>query len=639
MVDFRRWAIAAVAVVLTGAAAWILWNARGTLARSAAEVRLRNEVRFIERPVERAAVAGVESIASAASFRDAAVYQGKLWLLSSDALWEYSGEGEFLHRYQAGLDLPSAPLVKLLAASMASAGESVLCIATQGAGLVIYDGRAFRQLLPEAAQHRKLTALHALSTGELLLGTEKAGLLAWDGRSLRHYHQSLKGVAVTAIAGAVDSLWVGTLDRGLFFLHAGEISHFDDKSGLPDAHVLTMVVSEDHLYAGTATGVAEFRAGKWERVLAEGTLSQALHFTHGNLLIGTLEEGIVEVPLTGRQPRPQRSVLGIPDQPVSAFLESGNSVYAVLRNAVVARTLDSGASSTGWRRVVQAEPAALADSNIASLAAEESGRLWIGYFDRGLDVMEGLGQRSAAVHHEDEHLFCINRILPDKTGAAVATANGLVFTDTSGTPRRIMGRKEGLIADHVTDIVRDGTGLIAGTPAGITFLGAAPQSISAFHGLVSNHVYSLALSGPRLMAGTLGGVSVLDGGAVTSSYNTSNSALRHNWISALVTVNNEWFAGTYGAGVFRFDGRQWHGYADLGEGLEVNPNAMLATQAAVYAGTLGKGLAIHRAASGRWSFLTAGLPSLNVTALSAANGFLYVGTDNGLVRFVERNLP
>jgi ligand-binding sensor domain-containing protein len=34
----------------------------------------------------------------------------------------------------------------------------------------------------------------------------------------------------------------------------------------------------------------------------------------------------------------------------------------------------------------------------------------------------------------------------------------------------------------------------------------------------------------------------------------------------------------------------------------------------------------------------AGLPSLNVTALAVHNNYLYIGTDNGLIRIPEQNL-
>jgi ligand-binding sensor domain-containing protein len=49
-------------------------------------------------------------------------------------------------------------------------------------------------------------------------------------------------------------------------------------------------------------------------------------------------------------------------------------------------------------------------------------------------------------------------------------------------------------------------------------------------------------------------------------------------------------------------------------------------------------LAILRANDTRWQFVSQGLPSLNVTALDARNGRLYIGTDNGLVRIPENEL-
>ena len=65
---------------------------------------------------------------------------------------------------------------------------------------------------------------------------------------------------------------------------------------------------------------------------------------------------------------------------------------------------------------------------------------------------------------------------------------------------------------------------------------------------------------------------------------------------------------------------------------------MLATARAVYAGSLDAGLYVYNRASGRWSNVRAGLPSGNVTALAARGGYLYIGTDNGLVRAPEGSL-
>jgi ligand-binding sensor domain-containing protein len=58
----------------------------------------------------------------------------------------------------------------------------------------------------------------------------------------------------------------------------------------------------------------------------------------------------------------------------------------------------------------------------------------------------------------------------------------------------------------------------------------------------------------------------------------------------------------------------------------------------VFAGSLGEGLYFYDRQSSRWSVIRDGLPSLNVTALASANGFIYVGTDNGLARIPEQKL-
>jgi ligand-binding sensor domain-containing protein len=72
---------------------------------------------------------------------------------------------------------------------------------------------------------------------------------------------------------------------------------------------------------------------------------------------------------------------------------------------------------------------------------------------------------------------------------------------------------------------------------------------------------------------------------------------------------------------------------------EVYPNAMLTTDRHILAGTMGKGLYSYNRSNNRWTVITQGLPSLTVTALAAGNGTIYVGTDNGLVRILEQNLP
>ena len=72
--------------------------------------------------------------------------------------------------------------------------------------------------------------------------------------------------------------------------------------------------------------------------------------------------------------------------------------------------------------------------------------------------------------------------------------------------------------------------------------------------------------------------------------------------------------------------------------MEINPNAMLVTPQYVLAGTLGNGLYVYDRERSRWNVVQEGLPSRNVTALAQSNGYIYVGTDNGLVRIQEQKL-
>lgn len=200
-----------------------------------------------------------------------------------------------------------------------------------------------------------------------------------------------------------------------------------------------------------------------------------------------------------------------------------------------------------------------------------------------------------------------------------------------------MGRKDGFLSDHVTDVAFRNGGMVVATPAGLSFVDrSGVRSLYVFHGLVNNHVYTLATAGNRTVVGTLGGLSVLDDDSLRANYTTANSHLKHNWITALARVGDEWFAGTYGAGVLRLDSSgEWHSFPDLKEGFVVNPNAMALSGGELYAGSLDRGLFVYDRASSRWRNTTAGLPSTNVTALAAGNGYLYVGTDNGLVRIAE----
>jgi ligand-binding sensor domain-containing protein len=619
----------------------VVWRARRAINSATEEVRGGHEFLFVVQSLAKGANTGFEMVSSPHVFLQAARFRDHLYLAGPAGLMEYDPSGFLLHQYSAGSELPGSPLIALAPAVLADSREPELVIASADAGILAFNGREFRQILPENADARAITAILPAPSGHLLIGTKKRGVLIYDGKQITVLHSTLDNVYVTALAGSESDLWVGTLNRGVLHFHAGETETFGEGQGLPDPQVLSLAVSGETTYVGTATGVAVFNGGRFSRVLAPGVMATALLATPSILYVGSVDQGVVPIALEGRRPNSTIEPGGELAE-VHQLFASGDAVYAVVRSGLY----QMRPHAFGWERVLEQGTGFLTDHNVSALAADASGQVWVGYFDRGLDVVSS--DLARVRHLEDEHVFCVNRILPEsglrsksKTATIdVATANGLVRFDQSGHEQQALTRSDGLIADHVTDVAEYRGGLALATPAGLTFLDASgARSMYAFHGLVNNHVYALGVSGDELMAGTLGGLSRLNQGDVTANYTTSTSNLKHNWITAVARLDSEWMVGTYGAGVLGMDASgHFHSFETGSGASEVNPNAMLVRPTFVLAGALGNGLYFYDRQSGRWSVIRDGLPSLNVTAFTASNGYIYVGTDNGLVRIAEQNL-
>jgi ligand-binding sensor domain-containing protein len=634
-----RFGVAASLTLAVAFAAVVMWRSARALRSASEDVRAEHEFRFVVRPLAPAVNTGFEAVSSPAVFLQATRFQDHLYIAGPAGLQEYDPAGTLLHQYSVGRELPGSPLIALASAVLSDSHEPELIVATANDGVLAFNGRAFRQILPASPEARAITTILPVPSGHLLFGTKRRGVLVYDGKQITVLHPTLGGLFVTALAGNESDAWVGTLNRGVLHFHAGQSDSFSEAEGLPDPQVQSLAILGDTAYVGTATGVAVFAAGRFSRVLAPGVLATALLATPAQLYVGSEDQGVITIPLEGRHPNPNLGSgargPGAQLPEVHQLFASDDAVFAVTRNGIYRMS----PHAFGWQRVLEGSGAVLSDRNISALAADPTGRLWIGYFDRGLDLLPADGY---VIHIEDEHVFCVNRILPDaKTGAIdVGTANGLVRFDNSGSEQQVLTRANGLIADHVTDVAAYRDGLALATPAGLTFLDASgARSMYAFHGLVNNHVYALGVSGDELMAGTLGGLSVLNKGDITANYTTTSSNLKHNWITAVVPVGAEWMVGTYGAGVLALDRSGHFRSFEIGSGqFEVNPNAMLVTANYVLAGTLSQGLYVYDRQSERWSVIRDGLPSLNVTALASANGYIYIGTDNGLVRIPEQKL-
>lgn len=627
--------VVAVGVLLAAACvAFVAWQANRAVHQAGLDVKASSELRFTTRRLT-GSNTSFEWISAPAAFSGGAVFNGKFYLAGATGLFEYDSRGSLIRHYRPGQELPPTPLIRVTTGMLRDSRERELLLATADQGILAFNGSDFRQILPQDPDARSITAILPLTTGQLLIGTRKRGVLVYDGQKLEIFHPALGSLHVTELAGNEADLWIGTQDRGAIHFQAGQTETFSEAEGLPDRQVFSIATRADKAYVGTAAGVAEFQAGRFVRVLAPGIFARALHAGDSTILVGG--SGIVEVaPVSTRIRGPFRAASNSMADLQQIFAD-GSTLYAVTARNLYYRE----SAHSGWRRALSLESTALTDRNISALAFDASRHLWVGYFDRGLDLFSpDLG---SVTHIEDDNVFCVNRILPNPSAGsvAVATANGLVMFDQLGRKQQVLGRNDGLMADHITDAALYRDGMVLATPAGLTFLDqSGPHSLYAFHGLVNNHVYTVAAAGTEVVAGTLGGISVLENENVAANYTVATHGLTHNWISAVVRDGNDWIVGTYGGGIVRLlsNGR-FESFEVATENFDVYPNAMLATEQHVLAGTLGKGLYVYNRNSNHWTVITDGLPSLTVTALTSGNGYIYAGTDNGLVRIPEQNLP
>ena len=652
----------AVPALIALAAALIVVPAHRALTRARLSVANANRLPFTFQNLDpAAALTAFEPVASAPGYTSGAFFEGQLYLAGPSGLTIFNADGSRQTALRPGLELPVAPVTTLVAARIRGASEPQLLAATSGAGLLIlqpnpHAAPTIRQLLPAEAEARDLTALLPLATGDLLLGTRHRGVLLYNGATLAPLPAfDSSRLQITALA-AVDaaSYLIGTRNSGAFFVHAGTVDHADISNGLPDNQVESIAVANNHAYLGTPIATAEFDfaspAFRPSRMLGEGLFAHTIAADAQTLTIGTLDQGIQQIPLTAQAHLRRASISNaaftaetqrIETQRIDALLPTPEALYALADGTLVRRTENS------WQPALPPTATTLTDRNISALAFTPDGTLTIGFFDRGLDELR---PDTTVRHLEDDHLFCINRLVldPVRQTIAAATADGLVLFDAQGTPRQTLLRRDGLISDHISDIAFTPAGTALATPAGITFLSPnGAESLYAFQGLVNNHVYAIAASTAQpnqLLAGTLGGLSILQSQSVQRNLTVSNSGLKHNWITALLPLpTGDTLIGTYGAALQSIDRTGHIAPVELPAGtpkdLIINPNALYATPTHLYAGTLAHGMLTCNLATGHWTNITQGLPSLNVTAFAARAGTLYIGTEDGLVRIPEANLP
>jgi ligand-binding sensor domain-containing protein len=624
------------------------------LAAEREQIAAAARVEVQETQLRAPATDGFTAFLNSSDVRATASLSGIRYLATSGGLIALDENGSIKRRYTTLDGLTDNDLTALVVFN------NKLFMGTGASGMMSFDGNLFtgyRFVKPKAT---RVSAM-LVTESELLIGTLDGGLFEYDGTKFVRRLNSATGAdfnRVTALLARDSRIYVGTQDKGLYVWREAHIEHFSTAENLPSLHVtgLAVMPTDEAIAIATDFGVAMLNEANEIAELSKQANITSLAVSGGRLWAGLFSGGVIEIKRnnangsmqnvadTGHQTTDTGTLKAIP---TSVYADEGK-LFALTQEGAFER--DEQAKSPAFANLSNAIAGdkALTSAHITSLALDDSANLWVGYFDRGIDIIAP-ETRERLSHIEDERVREVNFIAIKKgyDHAFVATSRGLVQLDSRLQQTILTREQNGLIDNAIAHISfaddslagTKGAGrLVLATSGGLTDItNNRPRSLTAFHGLSSNHLYTSASIGSRLFAGSLAGLVELEGLRVVRTYKTSNSKLSHDWVTALAEADGTLYIGTNGGGVDALlPTGEWLNFADELGKFEVNQNAMHFDGEKLFVGTSDKGILVYNTRERRWTRIGAGLTSQNVTAITADDRFIYVGTLNGLTRIEKR---
>jgi len=639
------WLSLGLTVLLVAAAGvWFWWSARQSVreVRLAAAAAGQPDIRSL--PLSAPDTSGVVLWLDTSDIHALVEFRGQLYAATDGGLLVLSADGRVVRQLTPADGLPDHALTAL------AVFRDRLFIGTRAAGLLEYDGTKLIR-----HEFRRPPAVHVsclLATPDyLIIGLLDGGLYDFDGSVFAQRFQpsqATRMTGITALHAQGTRLYVGTLAQGLFIWREGSLQHLPPASGLPSPHVTDFAWHDGHLYVATDAGIARLTRDEQLELVSRQANVCSLAVHQGKLYAGLVVGGVVEV-----QPMTEAMLRAARLSPAQASAKAPRQVrLAVVGERLLALTPDgvqvvSPKANGGfeWERFDRpgSPRQRLKSGHVTSLAFDATGRLWVGTFEQGLDILDP-ETGDVLRHVQDETVREINYLCATSrlSPMLAATSQGIVAFESNGrVVRRYDTASSMLIGNAVSHLcpVNGGSGpaaLAVATAKGLTlWQDGIGRSLTAFHGLPSNYLYCCAVHDGRLYIGTLGGLAELDGLRVVRTWRTDNAELPANWISALLSVDGLLYVGTYGGGVCAL-----HPNGDMvrfpeTKGIEVNLNAMVTDGERLYVGTLDRGLLVYDLRRRQWRVWQSGLPSSNVTALAVRPDALFVGTTGGLAR-IER---
>ncbi|MBI3652734.1 MAG: hypothetical protein HY231_17060 [Acidobacteria bacterium] len=646
-------AAAAAGILLITLIIFFVFKFNRRIDEERAQLEAAGRVEVQETQLRAPATDGLTNYLYASEVRAIAEFGKQRFLATSGGLLAIDENGNLKHRYTTLEGLPENDLTTL------AVFHNRLFIGTAASGMIGFDGNAFtgyRFIKPKAARVNVMLATESA----LLIGTLDGGLFEYDGQKFVRRLNGATGAdfsRITALLAHQSRIYIGTQDQGLYLWREAHIEHFGATEGLPSQRVtgLALMPAENGIAVATDFGVVMLNDKNEITEVSKQPNITSLAVSGGRLWAGLFSGGLVEIksgavssvqPVADAGHRTTDNGLS-QNNPVNVYAASGR-LYALTQQGAFERSDDSTRPAFDAIASAITGDHTLTAGHITTLALDDAANLWIGYFDRGLDIIAPQS-RERLSHLEDDRVREVNFIAVDQTNnrTLIATSRGLVQLDRR-LNQTVMTREQGNLIDNAvahiafandaTGSARSGNRVVLATAGGLTDIANnRARSLTAFHGLASNHLYTSASIGSRLFVGSLAGLVELEGLRVVRSYKTSNSKLSHDWVTALAVADGTLFIGTNGGGVDALmPTGEWVNFADEVGKVEVNQNAMHFDGEKLYVGTSEKGILVYNTREHLWTRISAGLASMNITAITSDDRFIYVGTLNGLTRIEKR---
>lgn len=571
--------------------------------------------------------------------------------------------------------------------ALAQDRDGFIWIGTQG-GLARWDGYRFRTYRADPAVRGSLPddwiqVLHVDRAGRLWVGGGAGGLARYDAERDRFIRMDLGSVKdrthIGAIADAAGGgLWIGT-DYGVHHLtpNTGRFSQLN--GAYPAAPVRALLQDKaGGLWIGTTRGLARRAPGSsaFTPVPLDGEtvgITALLEDDKGRIWIGTSRNGVFRIDSLRTTPTRVGPDSMLADSSVSSFAMAGphemwiglrgsgivsvdtktdrirsirhdrtvanslahNDVFALLRDSAGSlwvgstgglsyRPITSGLISTiiGSRE----QPRGLSASDPLSVLSTRDGRIWLGYLDGGVDVIDPEAGRIAALRPGSpgtgaslppDVVFAM--VEDDAGGVYIGTGRGLYHADRSARSVRLITVPDRDPYAAVLSLAFD---------AGVLWIGGDEDSLT---GMAPGRGGSRG----RIVFAARDKSDFRDGGV--------NVMLRGRGNDLWVGARN---------GLYRVDLSSHaveHIAADPADPRALPARFVVAMlidrRGRLWVGTFGGGMAMMtgRDAHGRPRFrrfgLAEGLPHLNVDSLEMdGSGTIWAGTDEGLARIDPQTL-